>query len=499
MKKFLIAVFLTVGCALSADDSLLRWAADAESGAPNVYYDNGDLASFVGFEKEIIEKIAEVLGRRAVFHQNDWDCLFPGLKRNLYDVIINGIAVDETGLDGVIFSDPYYACKLALIVHAGTSKIKSVLDCNGTVVGVLRNVKTESILVNNLKNVETIGYPNEYCALSDLENGRVDAVLLDGQIASYYVARMKNLKIVDEFEDVRYSVVSLRGHEALMGEINGAIDRMKKDGSLDAIVTKWNLYNDSYARILSPSDGAATNLSQGDEVGKSRVLHPKIRYAKMLPFFLKAAGVTLILSSCAMTVAVILGIGLAILRVYTPKWIGFTAIFAIEFLRGTPLLIQLFFMFYGLPFIGITLPPMATGILTLGINYAAYEAENFRAGMAAVPCGQMEAARALGMSQGQSLRHIILPQAFRFILPPLTNDFIALLKDSSLVSLITIVELAKTYTIVASNSMDFFGTGAIVALIYFLIGLPFVRLARLAEKHLKLEKRAYSSRKSGKT
>jgi polar amino acid transport system substrate-binding protein len=99
------------------------------------------------------------------------------------------------------------------------------------------------------------------------------------------------------------------------------------------------------------------------------------------------------------------------------------------------------------------------------------------------------------MSQWQSLCHVVLPQAFTFILPPLTNDFIALLKDSSLVSLITIVELAKTYTIIASNSLDFFGTGAIVALIYFLIGLPFVRLARLAERHLRLEKRAYSSRK----
>jgi polar amino acid transport system substrate-binding protein len=386
---------------------------------------------------------------------------------------------------------------LALVVRENEVRIRSVLDCNGAVVGVLRNVKSEPVLVNNLKTVKTIGYPNEYCALADLENGRIDAVLLDGQIAAYYVARMPHLKIIDKFEDIKYSIAALSDNMALMDEINGAIDTMKMDGSLSAIVAKWDLHNENYAKMLASAEKSDVVISQG-AAGENQSPQAKLVYSKALPFFLRAACVTLFLSSCAMTVAVIFGLGLAILRVYMPKWISFVAIFVIEFLRGTPLLIQLFFMFYGLPCIGITLPPMATGILTLGINYAAYEAENFRAGMAAVPRGQMEAARALGMSQWQSLRHVILPQAFTFILPPLTNDFIALLKDSSLVSLITIVELAKTYTIVASNSLDFFGTGAIVAVIYFLIGLPFVRLARLAERHLKLEKRAYSSRKTGK-
>ncbi|MDR2432637.1 MAG: ABC transporter substrate-binding protein/permease [Puniceicoccales bacterium] len=495
MKSFYFILLLLFGSILLANESVLHWAADAESGAPNVFYENGDLSKLVGFEKDIIEHIAKRLGRRAEFHQNDWDSLISGLQRNLYDVVINGFSSEEGKENSVIFSNPYYACGLSLIVRSNTDNIKSILDCSGAIVGVLRSSKAESILTNSLKNVKVIGYPNEYCAISDLKNKRVDAILLDGQIAAYYTRKLSGLKIIDELDETRYSIVSAPSNRELMAAINDIIEDMQRDGSLDAIVSKWDLYNTSYSRlgeISSKIETPNSKLESPEQQNKSTV-----QYVKVLPFFIKAAGVTLVISILAMCVAIVLGLCFAIMRVYMPKWISFFAISMIELLRGIPLLIQLFFVFYGLPCIGITLPPLVAGILTLGMNYAAYEAENFRAGMAAVPYGQMEAARALGMNQWQSLRHVILPQAFTFVLPPLTNDFIAILKDSSLVSLITIMELTKTYMLIASNSFNFFGMGTIVAFIYFLIGLPFAQLAKLAERHLKLEKRAYSSRKIG--
>jgi polar amino acid transport system substrate-binding protein len=499
MRALLVLLLsLFAGSISAADGDVLRWAADPGSGAPNVFYDGGDLSKFVGFEKDIIERIADIIGRRAVFCQNDWDVLIPGLHTGLYDVVINGIVADDGLSSAVIFSDAYYACPLSLVAKNLNSKMRSILDCNGATVGVIQNAKSEAILIDSLRSVNIVSYPSEHCALSDLCNGRIDAALLDGQIASYYTARMPGLRIVDSVDEVKYSIAADPRNCALMEEINRAIRVMKKDGSLDAIVAKWNLGNGVYRKLV-----AAVAQPERVNGGESQ---PKIMddgpsrggYLRMLPFFMKASCVTLALSIFGMSVAVVFGLGLAIVRVFTPKFISRIAILIIEFLRGTPLLIQMFFVFYGLPCIGISLPPMFAGILTLGINYSSYEAENFRAGMSAVPHGQMEAARALGMSQWQALRHVILPQAFAFILPPLTNDFIALLKDSSLVSLITIIELTKTYTMIASNSMDFFGTGAIVAVIYFLIGLPFVFLARLAERHLKLEKRAYFAHKSPK-
>ncbi|MDR1595754.1 MAG: ABC transporter substrate-binding protein/permease [Puniceicoccales bacterium] len=497
MKKIFFAVFFFIGCGLAADDSILRWAADTDSGAPNVFYADEKLSELVGFEKDIIERVAELIGRKAVFYQNDYDVLIPGLQRDLYDVVINGMIPDAVTGDGVLFSEPYYACGLALVVRSDDDKIMSVLDCNGAVVGVLRNAKSEAILVNNLKKIKPTGYPNEYCAISDLKDRRVDAVLLDWQIATYYVGKIGNLKIVDEVGESRYSIVVIDKNRQLMNEINGAIATMKRDGTLEKIISKWNLHNLNCQKLLSAAGMGTLSPAAGNE--NSKISKPYTKYIETLPLFLKAACITLMLSILGMGVAIVLGLCLAITRLYAPKWIGFIAISIIEFLRGTPLVIQLFFVFYGLPRIGITLSPIVAGVFTLGINYSSYEAENFRAGMFSVPHGQMEAARALGMSQWQSLRHVILPQAFTFILPPLTNDFIALLKDSSLVSLITIVELTKTYSLAASTTLDFFGFGVMVAIIYFIIGLPFVRLARLAEYRLRLEKRAYSARKAKKT
>ena len=151
-------------------------------------------------------------------------------------------------------------------------------------------------------------------------------------------------------------------------------------------------------------------------------------------------------------------------------------------------MIQLFFIFYALPSIGITFEPFVAALVGLGLNYAAYEAENYRAGILAIPRHQMEAALALGMSKLQALRHIIIPQAVRIIIPPVTNDFISLLKDSSLVSVITLVELTKIYGQLASTYYDYFGTGVMVAIMYFLIGLPFVRLSHWAEKYFSFDR-----------
>jgi polar amino acid transport system substrate-binding protein len=156
----------------------------------------------------------------------------------------------------------------------------------------------------------------------------------------------------------------------------------------------------------------------------------------------------------------------------------------IEVIRGTPLLIQLFIIFYGLPAIGIRLSPFMAAVIGLAINYAAYEAENYRAGIESIPKGQLDAALALGLTRMQTIRRIILPQAVRLVIPPVTNDFIALLKDSSLVSVITMVELTKVYGQLASTYYDYIGIGLLTAAIYFVLGLPIARLSRFLEARL---------------
>jgi polar amino acid transport system substrate-binding protein len=155
----------------------------------------------------------------------------------------------------------------------------------------------------------------------------------------------------------------------------------------------------------------------------------------------------------------------------------------VEVFRGTPVLLQLYVLYYGLAGV-LSLSAWSAAILGLGLNYAAYESEIYRAGLEAVPRGQTEAALSLGMSRGLALRRIVVPQALRVALPGMTNDFIALLKDSSLVSVITVVELTKRMTIAAVDLHGWLAPGALCAALYFAMSYPLARLARRLERRL---------------
>jgi len=182
-----------------------------------------------------------------------------------------------------------------------------------------------------------------------------------------------------------------------------------------------------------------------------------------------------------MTLAVFVGLALASGRLYgsTPLRILTTAY--IELIRGTPLLLQLFVIYYGLSGV-VRLPALLAAVLALGLNYGAYEAEIYRGALEAVSRTQLEAARTLGFSEAQILRLVRGPQALRYALAPMTNDFVALLKDSSLVSVITVVELTKQTAIYATNVGSWIVPGALCAIVYLAMSLPLARLARRLER-----------------
>jgi polar amino acid transport system substrate-binding protein len=263
---------------------------------------------------------------------------------------------------------------------------------------------------------------------------------------------------------------------------------MIETGELRRILQNWNIWTPMCAEYFQDPTPSTESPGAFEEYLRSRTQPVSgwgsvKRYAGYLPLLAKGALVTLELSLLSMVLAVSLGLIVALSRLYAPAVLRIVSSVYIESIRGTPLLIQLFLIFYGLPHLGIRLSPFFAAIVGLGLNYSAYEAENYRAGIQSIPRTQMEAALALGMTRAQALRHVIVPQAMRLVIPPVTNDFIALLKDSSLVSVITMVELTKAYSQLASIHYDYLGIGLLAAAMYFLIGLPFVRLARLAEKY----------------
>ncbi|MEO8801391.1 MAG: amino acid ABC transporter permease [Polyangiaceae bacterium] len=198
---------------------------------------------------------------------------------------------------------------------------------------------------------------------------------------------------------------------------------------------------------------------------------------------MRGAAMTLLVSTLAMVLAVAGGIALALARLYAPRAVQLVAQAYVEVYRGTPVLLQLYVLYYGLAPL-IRLDAITAAIVGLGMNYAAYEAEVYRAGIQAVPPGQMEAALSLGMTTPLALRRVLLPQAFRLALPNVTNDFIALLKDSSLVSVITVVELTKQMTITAVDLRSWLWPGLACAGLYFCMSFPLSRLSKRLEERM---------------
>jgi polar amino acid transport system substrate-binding protein len=473
----------------AAEKPALKWGGDTEGGAPFMFADPADPNILIGFEVEIVERIADYLGMRAEFVQNGWDNLIPGLQRHLYDISINGLEITPEHKQEVNFSIPYYRTFLQLSVRRDEKGITSLEDCTDKGVGTLKQSYAYFTLVDaGVKDIRT--YEDEINAYTDLQNGRLDATLFDAPIAIYYAGFNPEIKFVGgPIGEMEYGIALRKEDTELLRKINEAVVYLRDSGELRRIYDRWNLWSPVMADMFqdfSPAKEAPSRFQEWAEHQKPEftlALRLK-RYAGFLPILGRAAVVTMEVSLAAMGLAIVLGLFLAMARIFGPSPVSRLAVLYIEFIRGTPVLIQLFFIFYGLPHIGIKLSPFVAGVLGLGLNYAAYEAENYRAGLLSVPRLQMEGALALGMSRWEALRHVVLPQAIRVSLPPVTNDFISLLKDSSLVSVITMVDLTKAYGQLATTYYDYFGTGILVAIIYLLLGLPFVRLARWTERRM---------------
>lgn len=472
----------------------LRWAADSEGNAPFVFQDPRVPSRLIGFEIDIIEAICQEIGYEPVFVQNQWDGLIPGIERGDYDVAINGIEITNDRELVVNFSVPYYTTFEQLVVRNENNTIFTLNDLAGKKVGTLKGAIAERILEAQ-GNIDVKTYDSESSSFQDLKNRKLDAVLIDSPPAVYFTGWNPDLKLVGPpIGEIVYGIVVKKGNEELLNKINIALSKMQTTGKLREILDSWNMWNPYMAQRINDKSAAKVKPYNYDyfiscQTAEITIMDKLMRYVSFLPMIGKAAWTTIEISIISMILAIIFGLFLALLRVYAPKPFSSLAIVYIEVMRGTPLLIQLYFIYFALPTFGINVSPFTAAILGLGLNYAAYEAENYRAGLFSVPRGQMEAAISLGMTRNQALRHIIIPQAIRLVIPPITNDFISLLKDSSLVSVITMVELTKLYSQLAATYFDYTGIGLLIAAVYLVIGLPFVKISKIAENHFALDKR----------
>ncbi|MEP6506969.1 MAG: ABC transporter substrate-binding protein/permease [Gemmatimonadales bacterium] len=480
---------LVIGCTSKPQNSqqaTLRWGGDAEGGAPFVEADPVDPSKVRGFDVEIASMIAHGLGREPEFVQTAWSSLEASVERGDFAVGMSGLEDRPALRERHAVSLPYFEFREVLAVRtADSSRFRKLPDLAHHKVATLGATTAYQILLDaqSSASVIPVSYDDDIHPYSDLVAGRVDAVLLDNIIAERSLHRTPGFVIQPEPVAVGHYVAVFAGADSALRDSADAILRARmRDGSLEKTFRDWKVWDPSqaqhFARVLGSNSPAFPAELPGRSVAKTTAKASVIAY---LPAFLRAAAITLLLSCLAMALAVSLGMLVAAGRVYGPAMVRVPLTIYVEVMRGTPVLLQLFVIYYGLSSV-VKLPAFLAAVIGLGLNYAAYESEIYRAALEAIPRVQLEAARTLGLSEGQILRLVRGPQALRLALAPMTNDFVALLKDSSLVSVITVVELTKQAAIYATNAGSWVVPGILCSLIYLLFSLPLSRYARSLER-----------------
>jgi len=464
-----------------------------------------------GFEVDLAARLAALLNIRAEFVQAQWDNIPDMLRTGKVDVIMNGYEFTPARLELMDATVPYYVYRLQLLARRDDptyrtwDSLKAAPGRAPARIGVLTGSAAQAYMLrfctgpDGASLCEVIGYDGNTDTMREVETGKLDATLQDTPIASFYAARFPALAPVGEpVSEGHYVIYVRKGETALLQALNEAIIALASNGELESIYRRYGIWDSAqqqlaeiaaagkfYGYSVATQPPASGRPSAAGEVvtsgARPRGWNVVRSYGGVL---LQSAGMTVVLSVLSFPIAIALGLLVAVGRLYGPRWLKAPLVAYVEFLRGTPLMLQLYFIFFFLPEAGIRVPAFWTAILGLAINYSAYESEIYRAGLQAVPRGQMEAALSLGMTRAMSVRRIIAPQAVRMVIPPVVSDFIALYKDTSVCSVITIVELTKRFSVRSMSTQATVELMLMTCALYMFMSYPVAVLSRRLERRL---------------
>lgn len=424
---------------------------------------------FTGFDVDLGRALAEELGGQAEFTNTSFDGVFPALLGGKFDLVISAVTITDERRQRLAFSQPYYTAGQVVAVRKGETRVRRIEDLDGRTAGIQLNT-TAALVLKKHPGVTVRQYPTIDLALLDLTNGNLDAVVGDAPTLRYYIAHgFDRLTTVGPLlSEEHYGIAMDPARKALHAEVDAALSRLKANGRFAALEEKY--------------------FGQAAQAAAEAPAPEGLPWPRMLRTLLRGLWLTVALTALSLALGLPLGLLLALARLSRRGAVRGAASAYVELFRGTPLLVQIIFIYYALPqLVGLDLPPFTAAVLALTLNSAAYVAEIFRAGIGAVDAGQLEAAQALGLSRWQGMRHVVLPQAFRHALPPLTNEAIALLKDSSLVSIIGMAELTRSGQELASQLAAPLAVWPAVALFYLLVTFPLTRLAGALERRLRIQ------------
>jgi polar amino acid transport system substrate-binding protein len=489
-----------VGCRPAPADALadvkrrgeLRWGGDEEGGGPYIYRPGDNASVIKGFEFDLMKQLASGLGVESHFESSNWPELLRTLSTGTIDVVVNGYELTPERLRHHIATIPYYVYELHLFVRADEPTLNNWPILNAPRpqgglwrIGVLKNTSADTYMSSAFAgSVDVRRYEGTTDAFRDVESRALDGTVTDTPPAIYYGPRFAVRQAGHPVERGWY-VMYLRSSDiGLRDALNDGLRRAFRDGTYKAILDSYGIWTPNQAELERPD---VESLSESMRPKDGSISAWTVVSAN-LPLLLKAAGMTVLLSVASMPLAIAFGLAIALVRLYGPDLFRWPLGIYVELMRGTPLLLQLYFIYFGiLPL--LPLPDYLRGwanilaaISGLALNYAAYESEIYRAGLQAIPKGQTEAALALGLTRWQALRHVVIPQAVRLVVPPVTNDFINLFKDTSICSVIAVEELSKRYNIASNESPHAFAELALAtALLYLAMSYPLALLSRRLE------------------
>ncbi len=463
----------------------LHYGSDMEGGGPYAYPDPNSPRGVTGFEVELMALLAKELSVTPLYSQGQWDKLLQLLSSRRIDIVMNGYEWSEPHSRDYLATRPYYVYQLQLMgrrngaLHSWAD-LKNARPSGGRwKVGVLTSSAADQFATQQGgPQVEVFRFDGVTDAMMAVQNGQFDATLQDLPAAIFYRRQYPGLATAGEPLSRGYYVIYVRKEDrSLRDALDLGLERLIKSGELHRLYEKYGIWNEAQNELTTFAGPLEPVTQEAGVSGLALVYQYRSR-------LVDAAIITIVLSLASMPLAMALGLLIAVARLYGPAPLQALLAAYVELIRGTPLMLQLFVLFYVLPMIGLTLDPLVAGIAGLAINYSAYEAEIYRAGLQAIPAGQMEAAQALGMSRSLALRRIIIPQATRIVIPPVTNDFIALFKDTSVCSVITLTELTKQYSMLAQSTGGVLEFALAVAILYLIMSLPLSWFSRWAERRL---------------
>ena len=442
--------------------------------APFVF--QNDQSKYTGIDMELIKAIAKDQGFTLEISNPGFDAAVSDVQNGNADGMIAGMTVTDARKATFDFSDPYYTTNSILAVQE-SSKISSYEDLKGKTVGVKNGTASQTFLEENKSKY---GYKiktfSDGASLYDsLNSGSVAAIMDDEPVIKYAIKQGRKFKTPIEGTpsgQIAFAVQKDSNPE-LIEMFNNGLANLKESGEYQKILDKY----------LSSDSEESTESTSVDETTIWGLLQNNYKQ------LLSGLGVTIALALLSFAIAMVIGIIFGMFSVSPYKWLRWTAEIFVDVIRGIPLMILAAFIFWGIPNLiesmtGHQSPinDFLAGTIALSLNAAAYIAEIVRGGIQAVPAGQMEASRSLGISYSKTMRKIILPQATKLMLPNFVNQFVIALKDTTIVSAIGLVELFQTGKIIIARNYQSFKMYAILAVFYLVIITLLTRFAKQLEK-----------------